>query len=218
MKNYSVKISCFILLISLVALACKKERDYDSSVQGVIIDSSDNHPLTGSSVTLNYKLKRSLFNSKFLLDNKVSDRSGKFLLLFNSADIDPDYLFELTIKKSDDYFSYQTEVEVKSWKEEKISLETIKLRRQTKFIIHYENKIAPINIKDELSFYIGKSKNNMNTGFTGFFGNGEVTIFVDPDKKYYFKSEIKKANGFEQTKIDSSEFIWKRANELKIDY
>lgn len=218
MKINPHKIVFLLLILSVLLLSCRKKVINDTFVQGVIVDSTTNEPLTGTTVSIYYKMKRTLFGSKFLLDKKVSDQSGKFSLSFNSTEIKPDYLFEIKVEKSDDFSLFNVDLPIIALEGKQTVMDTIRLKRMTKFIVQYKNNVAPVSIRDEVSIYVSSRMGDFHSGFIGFRGSGEAISGVDPKKKYYFKFAIKKADGDQYSIIDSSEFIWKKRNEYKIEY
>ena len=219
MKINSYKIGYLLLIFSLLVLSCSKKVIHDTFVQGIIVDSSTNEPLPGTRVSIYYKSQRSfLLNNKFLLDKKVSEQSGKFSLSFNSSEIFRDYIFEIEIENSDDFSLFKVELPIIALEGQQTLMDTIRLKRMTRFIVQYENNVVPISINDEISCHMGSRMGDFSSGFTSFRGSGEMISGVEPKKKYYIKFEIKKANGDQYSIIDSSEFIWKKRNEYKIEY
>ena len=218
MKIKPHKLLYLILIFSVLILSCRKKVINDTFIQGIILDSSTNEPLPGTSVSIYYKSQGFFLNNKFLLDKKVSDKSGKFSLSFNSSGIDRDYIFEIEIENSDDYSLFNVEQPIYVLRAKQTLMDTIRLKRLTRFIVQYKNNVAPIDLKDGISFHMGSYMGDFFSGFSDFRGSGEVTFYVEPKKKYYFKFEIKKANGYQHSKIDSSESIWKKRNEYKIEY
>lgn len=209
----------FLIMILLIATAsCRKKVADDTFISGIIVDSTTNEPLTGADVSIFYKSQGFFLNNKFLLDSKVSDERGNFSLSFNSSKIFRDYIFEIKIENSEDYSPYQIDLPPDALIGKQNSMDTIRLKRMTQLVVRYENKMAPANIEDQISFNMGSKLGNYGTGFTDFHGTGETIFYVEPKKMYYFRYDIKKANGYQFSKTDSSEFIWKKRNEYRIEY
>lgn len=142
-----MKSAAIIVLLALVLFACKKEND-TCTVNGVVSDVADNHPVAGLSVELQAKLiGTSTYQSSFsTLATTTSDGSGSYSFSFEKTKAT---VFRIRVT-GNNYQATETEFSPEALDGDATHTQNIKVPAYGWITIHVINQL-PADATDELT-------------------------------------------------------------------